>query len=80
MIAVPDNIRKVAVNALYDARNDDKVMDVAAVEVAAAVMGELLTPDEAKNLAAAYMGGAVDAALLDSATPKLEALAGEEFG
>lgn len=38
-----------------------------------------ITADEAENLFAAFAGGRVNGALLDSVTPKLEALAGKEL-
>jgi hypothetical protein len=43
------------------------------------MLAEQITPEEAENLFRAFTGGEVDAALFDSVTPKLEALAGKEL-
>lgn len=77
-------IRKVAVDALYAAREANKVMEEAAAAVAAAVLAEakiltLLTPEEAEGLFACYSGGVVEVDTLNAVTPKLEAIAGKEL-
>lgn len=41
--------------------------------------GTSITPEEAEGLFACYSGGAVDAELLNSVTPKLEGIAGKEL-
>lgn len=62
-MALADGIRKVAVDTLYQAREDGKVMDEAAVLVAEAVLAEAGNPELRERIKDLVEAGYVNAGL-----------------